>query len=137
MASPTCTLAGDVRMKTSMSGSLTEVSHWSEWTLWSVHYTLLTIVTHVDHNATHYRSVATEHYHMCRIIPIGFGTRPFLNWTERDFPTLNTMLTKTDPTRIDMITINIYKREHNTGLAFPFHIDGSETVLFLGSILMD
>ena len=52
---------------------------------------------------------------MFLIIQIGSGTRPFLNWTGRDFPICNRLWIKMAPTLTDMTTISFYRREPLTG----------------------
>ena len=52
---------------------------------------------------------------MFPIIRIGFGTRVYQNWTERDFPTCSRLWTRTVPTRTDLTTISSCKKEQATG----------------------
>ena len=103
----------------------------------SIHHSLSPHMC-LGHHNSHCRSVATGPCLTCQTIQIGFGTKPFLNWTEKDFPTLSTLLTKTDLTRTDMITINIYRRGHNTGPHQLIHCSLLAWISwFAGLILMD
>ena len=67
-----------------------------------------------------FSSADIAHCPTFQIIQIGFGTRQFLNLTERDFPTLNKLLTKMVPIRTDMTITSFSKKELHIGIILTY-----------------